>query len=96
MPEILTARELAPAHEPLLHSVSLHVVAVFTCPCGRTPLVITGVSEIRACPGCAARYMIASITHTPHANGQFETNVQVGRLSALAVGRPAFEITRRS
>jgi hypothetical protein len=79
-----------------LHSASLHVVAVFTCECGESPLVITGLSEVRTCPTCQSRFMIAEITHQPLANGQFETNVQIGRLSALAVGRPAFEIVRRS
>lgn len=92
MAEILTERAVG---QPVLHSASLHVVAVFTCSCGHSPLVITGVSEVRPCPTCRARYMIATINHTPRPDGTFDTTVNIGRLSDLAVGRPSLAITRR-
>lgn len=84
---------------PTLHSASLHAVAVFTCDCGRGPLVITGVSEMVTCPACASRWTISQISHEPKPNGEFETNVQIGKLSNLALPakrRQAFEIISRS
>jgi hypothetical protein len=81
MPEMLAEATLT------IHSVSLHVVAVLTCACGRGPIVITGTSDLATCPSCAARYMVSSIRHQPKADGTFDTEVQVGRLSDLAIPR---------
>ena len=82
---------------PILHSASLHAVAVFTCICGQTPLVLTGVSDVKTCPGCHRRYMVSTIDHKPLPNGTFETNVQIGLLNELAVAtaqRSPLEIRR--
>jgi hypothetical protein len=78
-----------------IHSVSLHVVAVLTCECGRGPVVITGTSAIAACT-CGARYMISSIRHQPRPDGSFDTNVEVGRLSDLALAPKSPAQLRRS
>jgi len=81
---------------PILHSASLHVVVVFTCVCEQAKLlVLTGVSDVKTCPDCRRRYMVAAVTHEPNPEGMFETNVKVGLINELAaaVQRP-LEIRR--
>lgn len=85
MPELISTE----AKPLVLHSVSLHVVAVMTCVCGCGPLVITGTSDVATCTGCAARYMVSKIEHQPQPDGTMKTNVEVGKLSDLALPRAA-------